>query len=538
MSDDKEHKPEQEDESGWVDASPETKSGGLPARRLDLQAAFERLTGGHERIAAWLDALLSREGAGGDLFSRQTVLPVLDRLAAVLSGLIAMILVDRHYGPGGLGIFAWFFSLLAIAGYLGRYGIPVFVENRLARSSESADALCAQALAALLTLGGTAVVLCTLYAFLLAGPGPGSADNFLILLLGPTIFFQNINALKLAMLNGSGQHAAAAGLRIRQRLIFLAATLVLCRFQVPVPLLAGAFLLSQIVMLGMGRKAVRLPGITRVLAGWKQVGQMVDNGRAFLFTDNLLDVVFYADMLILGWFVDPVELGLYARALILARLFLVVPGGLRSVFRKRANQRVQAGSNGDLVPFVGRTARGMFFVHGVLAILVLGHFQQALELVYDGRQQAAETFAVFALVVPGLVFFSAVTALEPVFEALEKSERLKRMNLAVAAVNLVLNINLIPFAGIDGAAMATSVAMLIHFFLFGRLLPADLRGSIFFWPGAAAALYLTYVLMAWTGMGVFSWLLLSLILFGVFLWVGGFFEDAQGRETSGKLKPY
>jgi tetratricopeptide (TPR) repeat protein len=46
---------------------------------------------------------------------------------------------------------------------------------------------------------------------------------------------------------------------------------------------------------------------------------MVDRGRAFLFTDNLLDVVFYADMLILGWFVHPAELGLYARALILAR---------------------------------------------------------------------------------------------------------------------------------------------------------------------------------------------------------------------------
>ena len=209
-------------------------------------------------------------------------------------------------------------------------------------------------------------------------------------------------------------------------------------------------------------------------------------------------------MLILGWFVHPAELGLYARALILARLFLVVPGGLRSVFRKRANQRVQAGSNRDLVPFVGRTARGMFFVHGLLAILVLGHFQQALELVYDGSQQATETFAVFALVMPGLIFFSAITALEPVYEALEKSERLKRMNLAVAAVNLILNINLIPFAGIHGAAMATSGAMLIHFFLFGRLLPTGLRRSIFPWPGAAAAVYLTYVFMAWTGAGVYS----------------------------------
>lgn len=41
---------------------------------------------------------------------------------------------------------------------------------------------------------------------------------------------------------------------------------------------------------------------------------MMQKGRAHLFTDNLLDVVFYLDLLILGWFVGPVELGVYARA--------------------------------------------------------------------------------------------------------------------------------------------------------------------------------------------------------------------------------
>lgn len=74
---------------------------------------------------------------------------MIDRLAGIGSGLIAMVMVDRHYGLAGLGIFAWFFSLLAIAGYLGRYGIPVYLENHIARSPESVDESCATAMAAL-----------------------------------------------------------------------------------------------------------------------------------------------------------------------------------------------------------------------------------------------------------------------------------------------------------------------------------------------------------------------------------------------------
>jgi len=405
------------------------------------------------------------------------------------------------------------------------------VENRIAREPESADDIGANALAALLALGGAAIVMGSLYAFLLSGPGPGAADNLLILLLGPTIFFQNINALRLALLNGAGRHGRAARLRIRQRIVFLAATLVLCWGQVPLPLVAGAFCISQIVMLVMGRKAMRLPPIPRVVAGVQQIRPMLENSRAFLFTDNLLDVVFYSDMLILGWFVSPFELGIYARALILARLFLVIPVGLRPVFRRVVNRLAQGGPNGRLMPFMARVSRCFFLAHGLLALVVLTHFQQALDVVFESRQWAAEAFIVFGLVVPGLIFYSAVTALEPVFEARQQQAALRRLTVTVAALNLILNINLVPFAGIHGAAAATAMATGGHFFLFCRRLPADLRGFRFFWPGAAASFYLAYVLMSWTGVGMLPRLLATPLVFGVFLWLSGFFEAAEGRAV-------
>lgn len=48
MSDKPGHKSGREDDSGWVAVSPKTGAGGLPTRRVNLRAAFERLVGGQQ----------------------------------------------------------------------------------------------------------------------------------------------------------------------------------------------------------------------------------------------------------------------------------------------------------------------------------------------------------------------------------------------------------------------------------------------------------------------------------------------------------
>lgn len=155
MSDSTDHNPPREggpsrdgDADGASEPPPEP-SDGVPIHRFTLPALSPRGTRWRERVFAWLDETLSRKTGEADPFYLTTALPVVDRLAGIGSGLIAMVMVDRHYGPAGLGIFAWFFSLLAIAGYLGRYGIPIYLENRIARSPEPNDENCATAMAAL-----------------------------------------------------------------------------------------------------------------------------------------------------------------------------------------------------------------------------------------------------------------------------------------------------------------------------------------------------------------------------------------------------
>ncbi|BBO92625.1 lipopolysaccharide biosynthesis protein [Desulfosarcina ovata] len=529
MSDANDKSPPPEDTGMGGNERPSGTRGNNQAPALDSAEKVQRIVRGLEQAFAWLADHLPRKSGGETPLLSQAVLPALDRLAGIVTGLAAMLLVDHHYGPVGLGLFAWFVSLLAIAGYLGQYGIATFVENRMARAQAQADAegLAADALAALLTLGLAAAGLSIVAAFQVAGPGWGAGDALLYLLLGPTILFQNINSLRLALLDGAGRHAQAAGLRIRQRFTLLVVLLVLCLAEAPVPFLAGAFPLSQLIMALMGRKRIQLPPVSAVLAGRKQIFRTIDHGRAFLFTGNSLDVVFYLDMLILGWFVGPVELGVYARAMILMRLFLVIPSGLRPVLRQRANRLVGSGDRQELVQLVARSSRVLFAVHGLLALFILVQFPRTMAFLFNLRQWTDQAFAVFALVLPGLVFHCLATALGPLFEADQENFKLKRLTLVVALVNLVLNLNLIPFAGIAGAALSTTVAMFVHFWLFCRWLPVDMKNIGIFWPGAAAALYLTYVPLAALNVGPLASLLLALLLFGTLLWSSGYVSPTK-----------
>ena len=80
-----------------VEPPPETTGGGS-LLRLNLPLLSDWVSGQQERVFAWLDDTLSRQSSGADPFYLKTALPVLDRLAGIGAGLIAMIRVEDPLG--------------------------------------------------------------------------------------------------------------------------------------------------------------------------------------------------------------------------------------------------------------------------------------------------------------------------------------------------------------------------------------------------------------------------------------------------------
>lgn len=108
----------------------------------------------------------------------------------------------------------------------------------------------------------------------------------------------------------------------------------------------------------------------------------------------------------------------------------------------------------------------MFYFQSLPALFVLLHFPEVMHAFYHTRGEELLSYAVFTVLVPGLIFFATVTSQEAVYEAHEEISVLKKLAVSIAILNVVLNLYLVPFAGIFGSACATTISMFAYFMAF------------------------------------------------------------------------
>ena len=177
----------------------------------------------------------------------------------------------------------------------------------------------------------------------------------------------------------------------------------------------------------------------------------------------------------------------------------------------------------DSVVSVRRSSVWLFYLHSVLAVYILLFFQEIVQTLYLVQGENVASFYVFAEILPGLIFFSAVTSQEPLYEAVGKVAALQKNILAAASLNFIGNCFFVPFGGFFGAAFATSVTMFAYFLMYGRgLKPMRLLPKArFFYAGAAV--YLAYILFRRFDLGVLPAVMtVPVVLFVMFYLVGLF----------------
>lgn len=90
-------------------------------------------------------------------------------------------------------------------------------------------------------------------------------------------------------------------------------------------------------------------------------------------------------------------------------------------------------------------------------------FPGGANLFFQTRGKVLLSYRIFAIMVPGLIYSSALYTLEALMEARGQAALLKRLSIWVAIVNLVRTIFLVPVGGPNVAAAATMLTMLIYF---------------------------------------------------------------------------
>jgi O-antigen/teichoic acid export membrane protein len=302
----------------------------------------------------------------------------------------------------------------------------------------------------------------------------------------------------------------------------LAAVIVLSGLKIPPSYLLAAVLLADAAMIRFLRPHMAAPSLKTAFNGFRDVRDTLKRGGAYLFCGDGLSLLLNIDLFVLGLFVSSWDLGVYAEAAVLIRCFLIVPAAVKPIFRQRYTTMVARGRLDDLAGMIRRRTVFLFSLHAVLGLWVLMYFPVVLDLFFEVHGETRMSYRVFAITLPGLLFFSALCAQEPLLEAIGQAERLKQLTIRIAGINLLLTFFLVTAAGISGAAAATMLTMLLYFGWFGRRLPGMFRIRKIEYVVAGLSVYLVYMLLKqWGGPGIDFWV--GPVSLGTLFWLSGLY---------------
>ena len=396
----------------------------------------------------------------------------------LLVALLVMILVEHRYGAVGLGIFAYLAACYYVVRYVSAFGVPRFVERETAVLEDDSPQQRTAMAHAYQTVAVTGLIAGVV---LIVTAGFDSSRTHVeerlgaYVLLAVLVPLANLNTVKLAILQGLGHHTLVARLRLMRQVVYLAGIYFLVQTGLAPSFLLVAFIPAEVVVAFQTRKVLRAPGIRSLIRRPWAAWATLKKGYTYLFTDNALYVLLNIDIFILGMFAGAWELGVYAEVAVLVRLFLLVPAAFKPILRRYYGLMAANGELQRTARLYTRVTVALFSTAAVAVVCFLLFYPSILDFFFELRGEQRLSLRIFAIIVPGLIFYGAASAQEPVYEILGRAQRLKQLTGTVAAVNLMLTLYFVPLAGARGAAAATMFSMLFYFVLFGRDLSDGLK---------------------------------------------------------------
>lgn len=390
--------------------------------------------------------------------------------------------VARGLGPDGFGTFSQARSVLLVLAVLSTLGLNAGVKRFVAKLGEEGRGAEARRvirdgswLVAASTLAGAALL------WALAGPLGAAFHNPSLVWPLRILAFALPTAVGIDYVARIGEafrsfRAAVVARQVLDPCLRLVLTVGLLALGGGLTAVMGAYAVSGVigllVAIGLVARIERLRALDRGAVS-SQAGTLLRFSLPLVFGGVLFDFAERIDILMIGLFRDEAQVGVYAVGSALARALLLLVASTVPVVGTLAAEAVGRGSAEEIAKLHRTVTRWMLFFTAPLGAGLLLFPEEAVTLLF-GRQYAEAAATVQVLV---LAYLTGVLA-GPVGLLLNTMGKTHwtLANMAIrTAINIVLNLLLIPRFGIVGAAWGTVVSLAVASALMlvwlGRMAP-------------------------------------------------------------------
>lgn len=261
---------------------------------------------------------------------RNYMLSVGETGVGIAVSILLLVLVGRAYGHGGLGVYSFLLAVFVIVSFLAEFGVGKYVERELAVGDrQDVQSLLSETRGVILLsglLGGLGTLLLGEWVVGASAVARNAWPGFCVLAVAVPLNLYS--GFQTSVLHGRGDHGAASRAGLIKRLVLLGSVFLLSGAMMRPDLLVIAFVFSEVTYILLVKRAVRMPSITATLKRLRAAGATIRESLRYYFTHEGLRVLFFVDFFVLGFFVSSAQMGSYAEASVLARIFLIIPLGV------------------------------------------------------------------------------------------------------------------------------------------------------------------------------------------------------------------
>ncbi len=387
-------------------------------------------------------------------------------VTASLAHFILRIVLGRELGPDGLGVYTLAFTIYLFGMQFAAFGIGAaltkyvaeFLEDKVAVRNYVSSGMTSS----IITGGLMGVVL-----FLLA---PYIAISFfhvpelegMIQLTALCYPFIAIQKAVLGTLNGFRRMHLYALLNIIQNVAVVAVSIALVLFfgmgmmGAVIGFVGPTILVSALCPI-LIRECIRFDislWNTGALRATTVFGFYVVLGNSIGFLNTQIDSI------LIGYYLNPAEVGIYAVAVLLAQTLTLIPSAVQRVTAPATATLYGKGDIEGVRNVVFSTMKKSFLISGGIAVTIAVLGQHLITIFFTG--EFLSSYIPLLILLLGYTIFAPIMAVGATLSSIGKVHIPFRISAVCGVLNVVLNILLIPYLGINGAAIATTVSLIVN----------------------------------------------------------------------------
>ena len=456
-------------------------------------------------------------------------------LASVVSlplGFVITIALGRYLGAGDLGLYRMTSTIYGIALLIAAVGIPAALIKYVAEFKEDRtkfNQIVSSGVITSLFLGIGFIALFYFSSGIFAKIFNMPELSGLLKLLSPVFPFALVGGALLGLLNGLREMKKYAAATIFQSVLMVIITVALIYYGFGVAGAVIGIVLSSVgnclYLICVSRKYFELT-FSKYVATTKK---MLSFGWKVVASNAINQINYHADTLLIGYFLTATDVGYYAIAVGLSKFFWIIPSAIQTITYPATSEYWANNNHSALQTMIDKSMKYTACI-SLLIGLGVGFFAKEIITTIFGAGFIYSVLPLLILLV-GTTINSATRSIGGSLTGTGRPGIALKVVATSATTNIVLNVLLIPYLGIAGAAIATTISLSLHTLLGLSLIIKILGVKIDFkWFAKISGITLLAILVFVCLGFVNVYLLGSIILFIYVLIIATFFLTKEDRR--------